>query len=73
VAIGLAAADGDTEIDTIVAVHRWGEVIPPCGTCRELMTDQASEARVIVPDGDGKTVVPVDWPLPLHDERRVGP
>lgn len=73
VAIGLAAADGDTEIDTIVAMHRWGEVVPPCGMCRELMTDQASEARVIVPDGDGETGVGFDWLLPLHDERRVGP
>ena len=37
------------------------------------MTDQASEARVIVPDGDGETGVAFDWLLPLHDERRVGP
>jgi len=72
VAIGLAAADGDTEIDTIVAVHRWGEVVPPCGMSQELMTDQASEVRVIVPDGDGETGVGFDWLLPLHDERRVG-
>ena len=70
VAIGMAAADGDTEIDTIVAVNRWGEVVPPCGMCRELISDYAPEARVIVPDDNDETVVPVRWLLPKKYARR---
>ncbi len=69
VAIDLAAVDGDTAIGTL----GWSEVVPPCGMCRELIADAAAEAWVIVPDGDGETVVPVGWLLLLKDERRGSP
>jgi len=68
-AIDMAAVDGDTAIGTI----GWSEVVPPCGMCRELIADAAAEAWVIVPDGDGETVVPVSWLLLLKDERRGSP
>ena len=29
--------EGETEIETVVAVGPQGELIPPCGRCRELM------------------------------------
>jgi cytidine deaminase len=50
VAIGAAAASGDIEIDTIVAVLDTGDgwrVVTPCGLCRELISDYAPEATVI--------------------------
>lgn len=62
VALGRAATDsGETEIDTIVAVHHPDvaatdaaiPVVAPCGMCRELIADYAPRARVIVPDGSG--------------------
>jgi len=64
VTIGMAAALGDTEIDTIVAVNRNGEVVAPCGMCRELISDYAPMARVIVPGECGEEVVPVTGLLP---------
>jgi cytidine deaminase len=54
IAIGMAAA-GDADIECIVAVNRHGNVVSPCGMCRELISDYAPEALVIVPfEGDGQ-------------------
>jgi cytidine deaminase len=63
IAIGMAAAEGDTEIETIVAVNRRGEVVAPCGMCRELISDYSPEARVIIPC-EGEMVVPIATLLP---------
>jgi cytidine deaminase len=49
IAIGMAATAGDTEIEMIVAVNRVGQVVSPCGMCRELIADYAPDAMVIVP------------------------
>lgn len=72
VAIGMAAADGDTDIQVIVAVDRYGDVLSPCGMCRELISDYAPGALVIVPseDGDGVQAVPVSALLPKRYRRR---
>ena len=48
IAIGAAATAGDTDIEEIVAVTESGQIVPPCGMCRELISDYAAEARVIV-------------------------
>ena len=64
VAIGMGAADGDTDIETIVAVNRGGEVIAPCGMCRELISDYSSLAKVIVPGEVGPKVVGITELLP---------
>ena len=68
VAIGNAAADGDTEIETIVAVLDTGEggwrVVTPCGLCRELISDYAPEAIVI--DYDAARDEPVK-PVPVME------
>jgi cytidine deaminase len=56
IAIGMAAA-GDTDVEAIVAVDRYGNVASPCGMCRELISDYAPEALVIVPSAaDGQPV-----------------
>jgi cytidine deaminase len=64
VAIGMGAADGDTDIDTIVAVNRAGEIVAPCGMCRELISDYSPLATVIVPGETGPTLVTVGDLLP---------
>lgn len=48
VALGMAAAAGDTQVDTIVAVDRRGHIVAPCGMCRELLSDYAPDSRVIL-------------------------
>lgn len=71
VAIGSAIADGHRHDDlrTCVAVaypmsdHEATEqrVIPPCGSCRELLVDCSEEMRVIVPiDGSNRVVSAID-------------
>ncbi len=64
IALGMAAAVGDTEIETIVAVDAAGQVVSPCGMCRELISDYSPSARVIVPAGGEAEVVPVAELLP---------
>ena len=64
IAVGMAAAAGDTDIEAIVAVNRGGDVVAPCGICRELISDYAPHAQVIVPGVEGPERVPVTALLP---------
>lgn len=70
IAFGMAAAaTGETEIDTIVAVNKAGEVVSPCGICRELIADYSPNARVIVPSNNSNTVVLIRQLLPNKYQR----
>lgn len=64
VAIGMAASAGDTDIERIVAVDKNGTVISPCGMCREMISDYAPEATVIVSGDDGLEILKVADLLP---------
>lgn len=71
IAIGAAATAGDTDIHTIVAVTERGDVVSPCGICRELITDYAPTARVLIP-GNGEVVaVSVGELLPNRYRRQA--
>ena len=49
VALGTAAANGERTFLTIVAVRSAeGEIIPPCGNCRQILLDYAPECEVIL-------------------------
>jgi cytidine deaminase len=75
-AVAAAAAAGDTEIETIVAVLDTGDgwrVVTPCGLCRELISDYAPEATVIDYDAareESVRPVPVMELLPGKTTRR---
>lgn len=76
-AIAAAAAAGDTEIETIVAVLRTEDggarVVTPCGLCRELISDYAPGATVIDYDASRPSpvrAVPVTELLPGKTTRR---
>jgi cytidine deaminase len=56
IAIGMAAAAGDTDIETIVAVNSNGRVIPPCGICRELISDYSPDCKVIITEVETFTI-----------------
>ena len=58
IALGMAAAAGDTEVEAIVAVDKHGHIVPPCGMCRELISDYAPECRVIL--GESRAVPVLD-------------
>ena len=69
IAIGMGAAEGDTDIETIVAVNRRGEVVSPCGMCRELITDYSSSAQVILSHPEGLRLVRIQELLPAKYAR----
>jgi cytidine deaminase len=75
VAIGMAmAADPDDPVVFCGAVNRRGEVIPPCGPCRELMLDYAAGARVAVPEGADMGFRPLAELMPTaykHGKRKT--
>ena len=64
ITIGIAASEGDTEIEMIVAVAAGGQVVSPCGMCRELIADYAPDAGVIVPGPDGEEIALIADLLP---------
>lgn len=71
VAVGSVIAAGNRydQIETCVAVEHpmpykdidEPSVIPPCGTCRELLADYGEDVRVIVPvDGENRIARAID-------------
>lgn len=66
VAIAAAAEEGVTGVEAIVTVNRIGDIIAPCGTCRELLIDYCPDAEIIVPGpAGGKIMKPAEL-LPLR-------
>ncbi len=77
IAVGRAILEGDGTIECAVAVRHHKEhepvqeitVVPPCGACREMLTDFDPGARVIVPGPSGLVSVPIATLLPLPYQR----
>lgn len=63
-AIAAAAAAGDLPVRAIAAVRSGGEVVSPCGMCRELIADYGPGARVVVPGNGLPGAVPIESLLP---------
>lgn len=72
IALGMAVAAGDMPIDCIVAVAWHGndewELLPPCGMCRELLSDYAPDASVVVPLSGAPAKVVLSDLLPVKRE-----
>ena len=77
VALGQAMAAGEKGIQAIVSVrhprpreqHQDCKVVSPCGICREMLTDFAPGAAVILARDEGLTRVPVEELLPAKYRR----
>jgi len=77
IAVGRLILEGDGTIECAVAVRHPKDhelrqdiaVVPPCGACRELLTDFDPGAQVIVPGAAGLVRVPVGLLLPLPYQR----
>lgn len=66
VAIAAAAEEGITAVETIVVVNRIGDIIAPCGCCRELMIDYCPDAEIIVPGPAGAKIMKAAALLPIR-------
>ncbi len=65
-AIGTMVTGGESHIVTIVAVGRNGDVLSPCGRCREFiyqMDERNAQARVLLKNG---RVMTIEELLPEH-------
>ena len=79
VALGQAMAAGETGIQAIVSVrhprpreqHQDCKVVSPCGICREMLTDFAPGAAVILLKDEGLERVPVEQLLPAKYRRHL--
>ena len=79
VALGQAMAAGETGIEAIVSVrhprpreqHQESKVVSPCGICREMLTDFARGAAVILLRDDVHIRVPVEDLLPAKYRRHL--
>ena len=77
IAVGRLILEGDGTIECAVAVRHHKEhealqeitVVPPCGACREMLTDFDPGAEVIVPGDAGLMRVPLGFLLPLPYQR----
>ncbi len=73
IAMGRAILEGDGRIVAAVAMRhpkpeeagRDIAIVPPCGACREMLTDHAPDCLVILP-GDVKLPVRALLPLPYQ-------
>ena len=71
-ALGSALSAGESSIDTVVSVrhprpreqHAQPKVVSPCGICREMLTDFAPAAGIIMARGEGLVRLPVADLLP---------
>ena len=77
VALGRAILEGDGTVECAVAVrHPKAEesvreiaIVPPCGACREMLTDFDPAADVILPGPNGPLRMPVRALLPYPYQR----
>lgn len=66
-AIAAMITDGESEIEKIVAVAADGDVIPPCGRCRELIAQvniKNQDTIVLLSENEEvelKTLLPHSW------------
>ena len=67
VAIGSAIAAGEREFTALVCVRgaEGSEVLPPCGNCRQMLNDYASDCEVLIEGGSGLVAIPAQELLPF--------
>ena len=67
VAIGSAITNGERVLEAIAAVRGkdGSELLPPCGSCRQLLADYAPECEVILPVNGVAQKVPAKDLLPF--------
>ena len=67
VALGAAITAGERQFLAIAAVRGadGAEILPPCGNCRQILSDYAPDCAVILPAGNGIQKIPARELLPF--------
>lgn len=67
IALGAAIASGEKEFECIVSVRgtEGSEIIPPCGNCRQIISDYMPNCRVIIKEKGETIKVSINELLPL--------
>ena len=67
VALGAAITAGERQFLAIAAVRGadGAEILPPCGNCRQILSDYAPDCAVILPAGNGIPKIPARELLPF--------
>lgn len=71
IALGKAISEGERNFLTIVAVNGLnGEIMPPCGNCRQLLSDYLPDGYVIIEDNKQIKKIKIKnlIPYPYHTE-----
>jgi len=71
IAIGAAITAGEREFDCIVAVRGEGEILPPCGNCRQMLSDYAPLCDVIIVTENGEKKIQAKELIPFSYVREI--
>jgi len=70
-AIGAAITAGEREFDCIVSVRGEGEILPPCGNCRQMLSDYAPLCDVIIVTENGEKKIQAKELIPYSYARKI--
>ena len=65
IALGAAITAGERAFDCVVAIRGEGEILPPCGNCRQMLSQYAPCCDVIVATEQGTQKIPAKELLPF--------
>jgi len=71
IAVGSAITAGEREFDCIVAVRGEGDILPPCGNCRQMLSEYAPLCDVILTTENGDVKVQAQDLIPLSYVRKI--
>jgi len=71
IAIGAAITAGERDFDCIVAVRGEGEILPPCGNCRQMLSDYAPLCDVVISTEGGNKKLKATELIPYAYIRKV--
>ena len=73
VALTKALSEGITAFKAIAIYAKDGALCPPCGACRQLLYDYASNIDIILSDGKEQQIIKLRELLPMpFDESQLG-
>lgn len=71
IALGAAITAGERDFETIVAVRGEGDLLPPCGNCRQMFWEYAPNCYVIIPTETGEAKIKAQDLIPYAYTRKI--